>query len=132
MKLDFCLLKKMHFGIIIHPRHSILLVDDEIIDTLHRFRPRSLVVSNNVPSYYEPHEFKHVCCLNYEESEDTDEFIMSDEPLEVDSRVSKCMNVPFVPSNHFRATEVAEKLSTAVKEVRFYSLQLEITLKMKN
>lgn len=98
--------------------NQVALAYDEIIDMLHRFRPRSLVASNNVPSYYEPHQFNHICYLNYEQTEDTDEFLTSDEHLEPDSRVRKCINVPFVPSNHFRATEVAKKLSATVKEMK--------------
>ncbi|KAL3531465.1 hypothetical protein ACH5RR_010787 [Cinchona calisaya] len=98
--------------------HQVADTYDEIISSLHRFRPKFLVASNGLPSYYEPYEYWHTCYLNSHQNEDADPLAVNDDDQELDNRISKCTAVPFVSFSHFRTSEVAEKLAVVVKEMR--------------
>lgn len=91
---------------------------DEIISSLHRFRPRCLVTSNGLPPYYEPHEYWHTCYLHCEQNGDAGTLGVDDDDLELHNGSRKCAAVPFVSFSHFRTSEVAEKLAAVVKEMR--------------
>lgn len=91
--------------------------DDEILSSLHRFRPKILVASNGIPSYYEPYEYWHACDLSSEQNGDADALVVNDDDQELDNGIRKCTAVPFVSFSHFRMSEVTEKLATVVKEV---------------
>ncbi|XP_071921506.1 DExH-box ATP-dependent RNA helicase DExH8-like [Coffea arabica] len=91
---------------------------DEIVSSLHRFRPKCLVTSNGVPSYYEPREYWHTCYLPSEQNRGADALGVDDDELELHNGIQKCAAVPFVSFSHFRMSEVAEKLAAVVKEMR--------------
>lgn len=93
------------------------LSDEDILSSLHRFRPRSLGKCDCLPAYCSSHEFRHVCLLKCRTNGDTN----SDDPKVEDHNSScgteKCCAVPFVSSRHFQTVSVAENLSAVVKEV---------------
>ncbi|XP_065861357.1 DExH-box ATP-dependent RNA helicase DExH8 [Euphorbia lathyris] len=98
--------------------HQVSEMYEDILNSLHHFRPRFLCKCDCLPTYYNPYEFRHVCLLECQPNGDTN----SDDP-EVEYHNSscgtkKCCAVPFVSSKHFQTVNVAENLSTIVKEMR--------------
>ncbi|GFP85590.1 zinc finger CCCH domain-containing protein 31 [Phtheirospermum japonicum] len=93
---------------------------DDILDTLHRFRPKCLIISNGAPIHYEPYEFQHTCHLkcalfNHE----ADALDLEDEGVEDDDIESReCVALPFVGPNDFQKDELAIKFASIVKEMR--------------
>lgn len=99
------------FSTILHP-------DEDILHSVHRFRPKFLSTSNGLPSYYDPYEYEHTCILTYQQPNgDTDALDTSNRHLEPSGETTKCVAVPFVASDHFRKNDVAKKLTTIVKQV---------------
>ncbi|WCJ21314.1 DExH-box ATP-dependent RNA helicase DExH8 [Euphorbia peplus] len=98
--------------------HQVSEMYEDILNSLHQFRPRFLCKCDCLPTCYSPYEFRHVCLLECQPNGD----INSDDP-EVEHHIStlgtkKCCAVPFVSSKHFQTVKVAEHLSTIVKEMR--------------
>ncbi|KAG8389490.1 hypothetical protein BUALT_Bualt02G0234800 [Buddleja alternifolia] len=91
---------------------------DEILNSLHRFRPKNLVMSNSVPLHYDPYEFQHTCHLMCVQNKDTDALAMEDEDLEHDYESRKCIAVPFVGPYDFQTDDVPKKFASKVKEMR--------------
>ena len=85
-----------------------LFADDEIVSSLHRFRPKCLVTSNGVPSYYEPREYWHTCYLPSAHNRGSVALVVDDVVLEPHNGIQKCAAVPFVSFSHFRMSQVAE------------------------
>ncbi|XP_059625675.1 DExH-box ATP-dependent RNA helicase DExH8 isoform X2 [Cornus florida] len=100
-------------------RHVAEIYED-VLNSVHRFRPKFLAKADGLPSFYDPYEFQHTCLLNSQPNRDAD-----DEHLEPVTDTRKCIAVPFVASNHFQASEVAEKLATIVKEIRLQYMEDE-------
>lgn len=99
---------------------SILLPDEDILHSVHRFRPKFLSTSNGLPSYYDPYEYEHTCILTCQQPNgDTDALATDDRHLEPSGETKKCFAVPFVASDHFRKNDVAKKLVTIIKQVLF-------------
>ncbi|CAI9105432.1 OLC1v1004355C4 [Oldenlandia corymbosa var. corymbosa] len=98
--------------------HEVAETYDEIVNSLHRFRPKTLLNSNSLPLYYDTREYQHTCFLKDDQSEDEDTSYTNDNHLALDTGVKACAAVPFVSFNDFRTSEVAEKLATIVKEMR--------------
>lgn len=94
---------------------SFYFADDDILASIHRFRPKCLVTSAGLPSYYDPYEFEHTCLLKCQHKEEEPEISTQDEPA---SEARKCCSVPFVPLSDFQNNDVAEELATVIKEVK--------------
>ncbi|THF95789.1 hypothetical protein TEA_020807 [Camellia sinensis var. sinensis] len=91
---------------------------EDILNSVHRFRPKFLATADGLPLYYEPYEFQHTCLLTCQLSGNTDTMAADDEHSELPNETRKCNSVPFVPSSYFLSHEVAENLATIIKEVR--------------
>lgn len=87
---------------------------DEILSTLHLYRPRFLASYSASPSYYEPYEFTHTCLQHYEQSIEAIAFAEDHEH----SKMKKCISTPFVTSHDFQIRTVAQKFADIVKEIR--------------
>lgn len=94
-----------------------LFADDDILNLLHRVRPKFLGLNNSIPLHYDPYDFQHQCCLNYMENREVDAF-----DLEHENESTKCADVPFVGPYDFHADEVARKFASIVKEVKHFGL----------
>ncbi|KAK9756945.1 hypothetical protein RND81_01G131800 [Saponaria officinalis] len=94
--------------------HQISDIYDDILCSVHRYRPKFLSASSGIPSYYEPYEFRHTCLLESQPSNDTSALLEGNELSESE----KCLAVPYVSSHHFRIHKMAEKFTNAIKEIR--------------
>ncbi|KAF2315010.1 hypothetical protein GH714_037540 [Hevea brasiliensis] len=45
-------------------------LDEDVLNSLHRFRPRFLAKCDGLPTYYDPYEFGHVCLLKSQRNGD--------------------------------------------------------------
>lgn len=90
--------------------------DEDVLNSVHRYRPKFLSTSDGLPLYYEPYDFQHTCVLSCPQSPIDVLAINEEENLEL-SEMRKCISVPFVPSSYFHSYGVAEMLATIVKEV---------------
>lgn len=102
--------------------HHVAEIYEEVLNSIHRFRPQFLSESDGLPSYYEPYEFQHTCLLTCQQDGDTDELATDNEHLEL-SETTKCISAPFVPSNYFKSCEVAETFAVVIKEIRVQDTQ---------
>ncbi|XP_019188715.1 PREDICTED: DExH-box ATP-dependent RNA helicase DExH8 [Ipomoea nil] len=94
---------------------------DEIIGSLHRYRPEFLVNSDGLPSYYYANNFQHTCDLMSDQYEDAAGALVINKLLEQDPEIWKCTAVPFLGQNDFLENEVAKSLAAVVKEMRMQS-----------
>ncbi|KAI6674620.1 hypothetical protein NL676_002526 [Syzygium grande] len=96
--------------------------DEDVLSSLHRFRPNFLGASEGFPSYYYPCDFQHKCLLecrpNEDEDEDEDAAGLDDEELESSADTRECVAMPFVAPNDFQTKYVADKLTAVVKEIK--------------
>ncbi|XP_042061602.1 DExH-box ATP-dependent RNA helicase DExH8-like isoform X3 [Salvia splendens] len=90
----------------------------DILNLVHRFRPKFLAMSNSIPIHFDPFDFHHSCNLKFVESKEANALIVKDEELEHDNVTMKCGAVPFVGPYDFHAEEVARKFESIVKEMR--------------
>ncbi|XP_058212705.1 DExH-box ATP-dependent RNA helicase DExH8 [Rhododendron vialii] len=102
--------------------HHVAEIYEEVLNSIHRFRPQFLSESDGLPSYYEPYQFQHTCLLTCQQDGDTDELATDNEDLEL-SETTKCISAPFVPSNYFKSCEVAERFAIVIKEIRVKDTQ---------
>ncbi|KAF3436447.1 hypothetical protein FNV43_RR23539 [Rhamnella rubrinervis] len=91
---------------------------EDILNSIHRFRPKFLGTSDGLPTYYDPYEFEHTCLLKCQLPGDTDALSVDDEQLEPSHDTKKCIAIPFVASNNFQSNAVAKKLATIIKEIK--------------
>ncbi|KAK3407422.1 hypothetical protein EUGRSUZ_K03477 [Eucalyptus grandis] len=92
---------------------------EDVLSSLHRFRPNFLSASDSFPSYNYPYEFQHKCLLECPPpNEDEDAAGLDDDQLNSSANSRKCVAVPFVAPNDFQTTTVADKLTAVVKEIR--------------
>ncbi|KAM7527062.1 hypothetical protein LguiB_030472 [Lonicera macranthoides] len=103
--------------------HNIAGIYEDIMNSLHRFRPKFLVKSDGLPSYYEPYEFQHTCLLECEQNGYTNSLATEDELLGPFSETRKCVAAPFVDLNDFKMNEVAENMATVIKEIRMQYIE---------
>ncbi|XP_030948082.1 DExH-box ATP-dependent RNA helicase DExH8 [Quercus lobata] len=96
--------------------HHVSEIYEDVLSSVHRFRPKFLATSNGLPSYYDPYEFEHTCLLQCQSDGDTD--ALDDEHLEPSSEIRKCVAEPFVASNNFQTNDVVKNLATTIKEIR--------------
>ncbi|XAR61337.1 RNA helicase [Bertholletia excelsa] len=97
--------------------HHVAEIYEDVLNSVHRYRPKFLSTSDGLPLYYEPYDFQHTCVLSCQQSPINVLAINEEENLEP-SEMRKCISVPFVPSSYFHSYEVAEILATIVKEIR--------------
>ncbi|XP_056170365.1 DExH-box ATP-dependent RNA helicase DExH8-like isoform X3 [Syzygium oleosum] len=101
---------------------------EDVLSSLHRFRPNFLGTSEGFPSYYYPCDFQHKCLLecrpNEDEDEDEDAAGLDDEELNSSADIRECVAMPFVAPNDFQTKNVADKLTAVVKEIKahYYGL----------
>jgi HrpA-like RNA helicase len=86
---------------------------EDIINSLHRFRPKFLATADGLPSYYQPYEFQHACLLYCEQYGEFDS-LAPDENI----NKGKCFSVPFADMDDFRMNEVSKNMATVIKEIR--------------
>ncbi|KAK8570233.1 hypothetical protein V6N13_002928 [Hibiscus sabdariffa] len=98
--------------------HHVSEMYEDILNSMHRFRPYFLPASNGIPTYYHPYEFAHTCLLECQQQGEIDAPSSTDEQLEESSELRKCVAVPFVASDHFRTNDVANNLVNTIKEIR--------------
>ncbi|TXG63430.1 hypothetical protein EZV62_010424 [Acer yangbiense] len=98
--------------------HHVSNLYEDILNSVHKFRPKFLGTSDGLPTYYDPYEYEHTCLLKSQPHEDTDTHVADDEHLEPSFETRKCVSVPFVACNHFQTNNVAEKLANVIKELR--------------
>ncbi|KAI6674613.1 hypothetical protein NL676_002519 [Syzygium grande] len=93
---------------------------EDVLSSLHRFRPNFLGASKGFPSYYYPCDFQHKCLLECRPNEDEDEDAagLDDEELESSADTRECVATPFVTPNDFQTKNVADKLTAVVKEIK--------------
>ncbi|KAI3449482.1 hypothetical protein Pfo_006147 [Paulownia fortunei] len=91
---------------------------DDILNSLHRFRPKFFVISNSVPIHYDPYDFRHTCHLKCVQNVEADALAVEDKDLEHDNESRECVAVPFVGPYDFHTDEVAIKFASIVKEMR--------------
>ncbi|XP_043710636.1 DExH-box ATP-dependent RNA helicase DExH8 [Telopea speciosissima] len=91
---------------------------EDVLNSMHRFRPKFLSTSNGLPSYYDPYEFEHTCLIQSHSNGDTDELATGDEHTDSTIETRNCIAVPFVSPKQFQAEAVAEKLVESIKEIR--------------
>ncbi|KAE8657661.1 Zinc finger CCCH domain-containing protein 31 [Hibiscus syriacus] len=97
--------------------HHVSQMYEDILNSMHRFRPYFLPASNGIPTYYHPYEFTHTCLLECQPQGEIDA-PSSDEQHEESFELRKCVAVPFVPSDHFRTNDVAKNLANTIKKIR--------------
>uniref|UniRef100_A0A1D1ZBL2 Zinc finger CCCH domain-containing protein 4 n=1 Tax=Anthurium amnicola TaxID=1678845 RepID=A0A1D1ZBL2_9ARAE len=98
--------------------HNISEIYEDALNTIHKFRPKFLVRTNGLPTYYEPCGFKHTCLLHAELVGDVDVLAADDEDPNSKSGRRKCCALPFVCPADFQAPAVANKLGKLMKEIR--------------
>ncbi|KAH9608923.1 hypothetical protein KSS87_002782 [Heliosperma pusillum] len=94
--------------------HQISEIYNDILCSVHRYRPKFLGASSGLPSYYDPCEFKHICVVECQPNNETAALLEGDEQNES----KKCIALPYVSSHHFRIQKMAEKFTTVIKEIR--------------
>uniref|UniRef100_A0A6N2NES8 Uncharacterized protein n=1 Tax=Salix viminalis TaxID=40686 RepID=A0A6N2NES8_SALVM len=72
--------------------HNVSEIYEDILNSLHRFRPKFLGTCNDLLTYYDSYEFKHTCLLKCQPKGDFDTVAVDDEPSQ---ETRKCFAVPF-------------------------------------
>lgn len=98
--------------------HHVSELYEDILNAVHKFRPKFLGTSNGLPTYYDPYEFEHTCLLNCDPPRDMDPLAADNEHIGPFFEAKKCVAVPFVAPNQFQSNNVAEKLASLIKEIR--------------
>ncbi|OVA00221.1 zinc finger protein [Macleaya cordata] len=97
--------------------HNVSEIYEDILNAMHRFRPKFLVTSNGRPSYYDPYEFSHTCFLGYRQNGDEDALSEEDDHIDPTVDTKTCLALPYVAPNDFKSILVSEKFSTVTKEI---------------
>ncbi|KAK3407431.1 hypothetical protein EUGRSUZ_K03485 [Eucalyptus grandis] len=103
---------------------------EDVLSSLHRFRPNFLGTSEGFPSYNYPCDFQHKCLLecppNEDEDEDENEDAagLDDGKLNSSADTRECVALPFVAPNDFQTKNVAGTLTTVVKEIKAHYVGL--------
>lgn len=90
-------------------RFFVYLSDEDIIHTLHQFRPRFLGMCDILRSSYAPTQFQHSCVLKRLENGD-----------DQSSESRTCVSLPYVASSYSRTNQVAGKLADVIKQVLIF------------
>ncbi|XP_062088770.1 DExH-box ATP-dependent RNA helicase DExH8 isoform X2 [Humulus lupulus] len=87
---------------------------EDVLNSVHLFRPNFLGGSKGLPCYYDPDEFNHSCLLmSCHQKVDSDALEVNDE-----NSTKKCFAVPFVNSNNFKKIDVAKEFAAIIKEIK--------------
>lgn len=97
-----------------------IFTDNDILNTIHRSRPKFLSSFRGLPPYYDPYEFKHTCLFKSQPNGHSDVVAADEDNFELLSETKKCVVVPYVTLNHFNSDEVAKIFAAIVKEVVFF------------
>ncbi|KAJ8898592.1 hypothetical protein K2173_004205 [Erythroxylum novogranatense] len=92
---------------------------EDILNSVHLFRPEFLGRCDGLPSYYDPCEFLHTCQLICQPNEKMGIVAEDDENTEPSIETIKCLAVPFVNSGHFGKIDLAKKFTKIITEIRF-------------
>ncbi|KAK7270196.1 hypothetical protein RIF29_23165 [Crotalaria pallida] len=98
--------------------HQVSEIYDEILNSIHRFRPKSLSFFRGLSPCYETYEFMHACLLKCQPDGNIDVDSSDEEGLEPSSEAKKCVAVPYVTSSDFRSYDVAKMFTAIIKEIR--------------
>ncbi|PON65915.1 Zinc finger CCCH domain-containing protein [Parasponia andersonii] len=91
---------------------------EDVLNSVHRFRPKFFGLSCGLPCYYDPYEFAHTCILKCQRKGDADALEVNDDHLEPSHKTKKCFAIPFVTSDKFNKTDVATKFAAIIKEIK--------------
>ncbi|EXC10294.1 Zinc finger CCCH domain-containing protein 31 [Morus notabilis] len=91
---------------------------EDILNSVHRFRPTFLRSSDGLPCYYDPCDFKHTCLLKCQPKEDSDALEVNDDHLKPSHEAKKCVVVPFVACDDFQKIDVAKNFAAIIKEIK--------------
>ncbi|MQM01561.1 hypothetical protein Taro_034320, partial [Colocasia esculenta] len=101
--------------------HNIAEIYENVLSTIHKFRPKLLEKANRLAAHYGVHRFKHTCDMQ----SDLDHLVGELDALDVDgegpdsgTERRKCLALPFVSSLDFSAMDIANKLAQLIKEIR--------------
>ncbi|KAG5251837.1 DExH-box ATP-dependent RNA helicase [Salix suchowensis] len=108
--------------------HNVSEIYEDILNSLHRFRPKFLGTCNDLLTYYDSYEFKHTCLLKCQPKGDFDTVAVDDEPSQ---ETRKCFAVPFVAPSHFQTIKVAETFIKTARLVISMSILLMGLMAMK-
>ncbi|CAN1197989.1 DExH-box ATP-dependent RNA helicase DExH8 [Linum perenne] len=89
---------------------------EDIMSSLHRFRPEFLNLSDGLPAYYEPYEYNHICCLLSQPPKDS--FVTTAENDQQQGLTQLCFGTPFVGSDEFKTIDIARKFSSIIEEIK--------------
>ncbi|KAJ1402353.1 Zinc finger, CCCH-type [Sesbania bispinosa] len=98
--------------------HHVLEIYNDILNSVHRFRPKFLSSFHGLPPYYDPYESKHSCLFKSQPNEHIDVVAADEEGFELSSETKKCVAVPYVTSNHYHSYDVAKVFAAIIKETR--------------
>ncbi|CAN0889017.1 DExH-box ATP-dependent RNA helicase DExH8 [Linum grandiflorum] len=89
---------------------------EDIMSSLHRFRPEFLSHSDGLPVYYEPDEYNHTCHIQCQPPKDS---IVStaENDQQQEGLTELCIETPFVSSDQFKTIDIARNLSNIIKQV---------------
>ncbi|XP_058762358.1 DExH-box ATP-dependent RNA helicase DExH8-like [Vicia villosa] len=98
--------------------HQVSEIYNDILNTIHRFRPKFLSSFRGPIPDYDPYEFRHICLLQNQPDGHSDVVSVDEEGFEPSSETTKCVAVPYVTLNHLNSYEVAKMFAVIVKETR--------------
>lgn len=113
--------------LVVSSLHHVAEIYEDVLNTLHCFRPKFIVKSGGLPSYYDPYEFQHTCCLKCEHIDEDDVLdIYEDEHTDTVVKVQICTSEPFVAANYYHLDDVAVKLANIIIKIRSIQFVEEI------
>ncbi|WJX19938.1 RNA helicase [Trifolium repens] len=98
--------------------HQVSEIYNEILNTIHRFRPKFLSSFHGIIPNYDPYEFSHTCLFKSQADGHSDIVSVDGEDFELSNGTNKCVAVPYVTLNHLNSYEVAKMFAVIVKETR--------------
>uniref|UniRef100_A0A2P2J473 RNA helicase n=2 Tax=Rhizophora mucronata TaxID=61149 RepID=A0A2P2J473_RHIMU len=98
--------------------HHVSEIYEDILGSVHCFRPQFLGECDGLPSCYDPYEFVHTCYVTSLPNGDVGIVAADDEQPTPSNETRKCLSFPFVNSSHPQTINVAEMLLKTVKEIR--------------
>lgn len=93
--------------------------DEDILNSVHRYRPKFFRTSDGLPCHYDPYDFAHTCLLKSQPKGDSDALEVNDD-LEPSHETEKCFAIRFVASNNCKKIDVAKKFAAIIKQVLLY------------
>ncbi|MED6155531.1 hypothetical protein PIB30_006033 [Stylosanthes scabra] len=97
--------------------HQTLEIYDDLLSSVHRFRPKFLSSFRGLPPYFDPYGYEHTCLVTCQSDGDIDGVAADEEGLEATAE-TKCASVPYVISEDFHSYDVANMFAKIIKEIR--------------